>query len=165
MITPHLLLFTLITLCVYKPWVSPESWSVNSSMYVDVVCIRAVRLIEIEIAIWTCAISKSLYSTIFFCVVCYPNQSECSRTEQTGHSDRQCAKETGKMSSEQDKDLVAKKNACRMQSTRSRERSDHISFRAESVFLKIALRSLIRSAPLAQHKMPFGNLLIPESVE
>ncbi len=97
--------------------------------------------------------------------VCYPNQSECSRTEQTGHSDRQCAKETGKMSSEQDKDLVAKKNACCMQSTRSGECSDHISFRAESVFLKIALRSLIRSAPLAQHKMPFGNLLIPESVE
>ncbi len=43
------------------------------------------------------------------------------------------------MSSEQDKDLVAKKNACCM---RSGERSDHISFRAESVFLKIALRSL-----------------------
>ncbi len=29
------------------------------------------------------------------------------------------AKETGRMSSEQDKDLVAKKNACCMQSTRS----------------------------------------------
>ncbi len=49
------------------------------------------------------------------------------------------------MSSEQDKDLVAKKNACCMQST----------------------------APLAQYaqrrslspKRPFGNLLIPESVE
>ncbi len=47
--------------------------------------------------------------------VCYPNQSECSapklraRTEQTGHTDRWYAKETGKMSSEQDKDLVAKK--------------------------------------------------------
>ncbi len=64
------------------------------------------------------------------------------------------------MSSEQDKDLVAKKNACCMQSTLS-----GISFRAESVFLKIALPSLIRSAPLTQPKMPFGNLLIPESVE
>ncbi len=68
------------------------------------------------------------------------------------------------MSSEQDKDLVAKKMhvACR---AHSGERSDHISFRAESVFLKIPLRSLIRSAPLAKRKMPFGNLLIPESVE
>ncbi len=46
------------------------------------------------------------------------------------------------MSSEQDKDLVAKRNACCMQSTQSGERSDHISFRAESVFLKIPLRSL-----------------------
>ncbi len=46
------------------------------------------------------------------------------------------------MSSEQDKDLVAKKNACCMQSTRSGERVDHISFRAESAFLKIAIRSL-----------------------
>ncbi len=62
------------------------------------------------------------------------------------------------MSSEQDKDLVAKK----MHTAGS---SDHISFRAESVFLKIPLRSLIRSAPLAKRKMPFGNLLIPESVE
>ncbi len=46
------------------------------------------------------------------------------------------------MSSEQDKDLVATKNACCMQSTRSGERSDHISFRAESIFLKTVLRSL-----------------------
>ncbi len=42
--------------------------------------------------------------------------------------------------------LVAKKNARCMQSTRSGERAlsseDHISFRAESVFLKIALSSL-----------------------
>ncbi len=44
------------------------------------------------------------------------------------------------MSSEQDKDLVAKKMhvACRAH----RGSSDHISFRAESVFLKILLRSL-----------------------
>ncbi len=40
--------------------------------------------------IWACAISKSLYSTIFSApppqppAVWYPNQSECSRTEQTG---------------------------------------------------------------------------------
>ncbi len=58
------------------------------------------------------------------------------------------AKETGRMSSEQDKDLVAKKNACCMQSTQSGERSDHISFRAESIFLKIALRSLSPKCPL-----------------
>ncbi len=51
------------------------------------------------------------------------------------------AKETGKMSSEQDKDLVAKKMrvACRARGAGS---SDHISFRAESAFLKIPLRSL-----------------------
>ncbi len=68
------------------------------------------------------------------------------------------------MSSEQDKDLVAKKNACCMQSTRSGE---HISFRAESVFLKIPLRLLIAYAQrrLLSPKCPFGNLLIPESVE
>ncbi len=41
-----------------------------------------------------------------------------------------------------------------------RERSGHISFRAESVFLKIALRSLNTLSA----KYPFGNL-IPESVE
>ncbi len=31
---PHLMLFPLIMLCVHKPWVFPESLSVNSSMYV-----------------------------------------------------------------------------------------------------------------------------------
>ncbi len=67
------------------------------------------------------------------------------------------------MSSEQDKDLVAKK--CMLHAEHTAGSSDHISFRAESVFLKIPLRSLIRSALLAQPKMPFGNLLIPESVE
>ncbi len=61
------------------------------------------------------------------------------------------------MSSEQDKDLVAKKNACCMQSTLSGERSNHISFRERL--------SEDPAPPLAQHKMPFGNLLIPESVE
>ncbi len=67
------------------------------------------------------------------------------------------------MSSEQDKDLVAKKMhvACRALGAGSVA----IIFPSESVFLKIALRSLIRSAPLTQPKMPFGNLLIPESVE
>ncbi len=44
---------------------------------------------------------------------------------------------------------------------------DHISFRAESAFLKIALCSLktLSAALLAQPKMPFGDLLVPESVE
>ncbi len=55
------------------------------------------------------------------------------------------------MSSEQDKDLVAKK--CMLHAEHV-EQSDHISFRAESVFLKIPLRLLIRSAQLAQPKMP-----------
>ncbi len=43
-----------------------------------------------------------------------------------------------------------------MQSTLSGER-DHISFRERL--------SEDPAPPLAQHKMPFGNLLIPESVE
>ncbi len=87
-----------------------------------------------------------------------------NRTDQAYRQIVGYAKETGKMSSEQNKDLVAKKMhvACR---AHSGERVDHISFRAESVFLKIPLRSLICSAPLAKRKMPFGNLLIPESVE
>ncbi len=69
------------------------------------------------------------------------------------------------MSSEQDKDLVAKKKhvACRAGGAGS---SDHISFRAESGLSE-------DPAPLAQYaqrhslnaKCPFGNLLIPESVE
>ncbi len=75
------------------------------------------------------------------------------------------AKETGKMSSEQDKDLVAKKNACCMQSTLSGERSDHISFRAESVFLKIPTQLAQYAQLRLSPKGPFGNLLIPESVE
>ncbi len=51
------------------------------------------------------------------------------------------------------------------------ERSDHISFTARASFFFLSflsrLRSAcsIRSAPLAQPKMPFGNLLVPESVE
>ncbi len=44
------------------------------------------------------------------------------------------------MSSEQDKDLVAKK--CMLHAEHTAGSSDHISFRAESVFLKIPLRSL-----------------------
>ncbi len=82
---------------------------------------RAVRLIEIEIKS-RFEIGRFLNRFIarFFSApppqphaVCYPNQSECSRTEQTGHTDRE-----GKMSSEQDKDLVAKKMhvACRAHS-------------------------------------------------
>ncbi len=55
------------------------------------------------------------------------------------------------MSSEQDK--VAKKKKCMFRG----ERSDHIFFRAESIFLNIALRSL-NTAQLrfAQPKCPFG---------
>ncbi len=60
------------------------------------------------------------------------------------------------MSSKQDKDLVAKK--CMLHAEHTAGSSDHISFRAESVFAHT-------SAPLAKRKMPFGNLLIPESVE
>ncbi len=89
---------------------------------------RAVRLIEIEIkSRFEIARFLNRFIARFFPAplpqppaVCYPNQSECSRTEQTCitcNTDRQCAKETGKMSSEQHKDLVAKKNACCMQST------------------------------------------------
>ncbi len=90
------------------------------------VCARAVRLIEIEIKsrFEIARFLNRFIARFFFCAppqppaVCYPNQSECSRTEQTGHTDRQYAKETGKMSSEQDKDLVAKKMhvACRAHS-------------------------------------------------
>ncbi len=87
---------------------------------------RAVRLIEIEIKsrFEIVRFLNRFIARFFSCAppqppaVCYPNQSECSRTEQTGHTDRQCANETGKMSSEQDKDLVAKKMhvACRAHS-------------------------------------------------
>ncbi len=45
------------------------------------------------------------------------------------------------MSLEQDKDLVAKKK-CMLHAEHTAGSSDHISFRAERVFLKIALRSL-----------------------
>ncbi len=79
-----------------------------------------MRLIEIEIkSRFEIARFLNRFIARFFSAplpqppaVSYPNQSECSRTEQTGHTYRQCAKETGKMSSEQDKDLVAKKTAC-----------------------------------------------------
>ncbi len=68
------------------------------------------------------------------------------------------------MSSEQDKDLVAKKNACCMQST---QRGVAIIFPLDRE------RFSEDPAPLAQYtqrcslspKSPFGNLLIPESVE
>ncbi len=54
---------------------------------------------------------------------------------------------------------------CMLHAEHTAGSSDHISFRAESFFLKIPLRTLIRSAPLPKRKMPFGNVLIPESVE
>ncbi len=63
------------------------------------------------------------------------------------------------MSSEQDKDLVAKKMhvAC----------SDHSDYIEYAIIFPSRSRSArsTRSAPLAKRKMPFGNLLIPESVE
>ncbi len=62
---------------------------------------RAVRLIEIksrfEIARFLNRFIARFYLFILFFffralpqppAVCYPNQSECSRTEQTGHTDR-----------------------------------------------------------------------------
>ncbi len=62
------------------------------------------------------------------------------------------------MSSEQDKDLVAKKKHVACRARLSRERSDHISFRAESVFLKIPLRWLnTLTRPSLSTKYPFGN--------
>ncbi len=35
---PHLMLFPLIVLWVHKPWVFPESLSVNSSMWLCILC-------------------------------------------------------------------------------------------------------------------------------
>ncbi len=55
---------------------------------------RAVRLIEIEIkSRFEIARFLNRFIARFFSApqppaVCYPNQSECSRTEQTGHTDR-----------------------------------------------------------------------------
>ncbi len=55
-----------------------------------------------------------------------------------------------------------------------RPKSDHVSgversyfLQTERAFLKIPLRSAcsIRSAPLAQPKMPLGNFLVQESLE
>ncbi len=123
---------------------------------------RAVRLIEIEIkSRFEIARFLNRFIARFFSAplpqppaVCYPNQSECSRTEQTVHTDRQCAKETGKMSSEQDKDLVAKKNACCIFPSEQRA----------SFWRLRSARSYAQRRWLST-KCPFGNLLIPESVE
>ncbi len=65
------------------------------------------------------------------------------------------------MSSEQDKDLVAKKNACCMQSTWRGAYFLQSGDRLSEDPAPLAHTS----APLAKRKMPFGNLLIPESVE
>ncbi len=61
-----------------------------------VIIIRAVRLIEIEIkSRFEIARFLNRFIARFFSAplpqppaVCYPSQSECSRTEQTGHTDR-----------------------------------------------------------------------------
>ncbi len=63
---------------------------------------RAVRLIEIEIkSRFEIARFLNRFIARFFSAplpqppaVCYPNQSECSRTEQTGHTDRCCMQST-----------------------------------------------------------------------
>ncbi len=48
---------------------------------------------------------------------------------------------------------------------RSEEHSDHIYSERRASFWRLHSARSIRSEPLAQPKMPFGNLLVPESVE
>ncbi len=108
----------------YSSWLDKRSQCHTSRHKFWWTTIRAVRLIEIEIKSWfELARFLNRFIARFFSrpqphAVCYPNQSECSapklsaRTEQTGYIDRWYAKETGKMSTKQDKYLVANKNAC-----------------------------------------------------
>ncbi len=56
------------------------------------------------------------------------------------------------MSSEQDKDLVAQK--CMLHAEHTAGSSDHISFRAESVFLKIPLLTHTLSAARSAQNAP-----------
>ncbi len=110
---------------------------------------RAVRLIEIENRKSWFELARFLNRFIarfFFCAPAPTSRSMQSepirttpklsaRTEQTGT-------QTDSMLKKQGRWVQNRINACCMQSKRSGERSDHISFRAESVFLKIPLRSL-----------------------
>ncbi len=113
---------------------------------------RAVRLIEIEIKS-RFEIARFLNRFIarffffFFCAlpqppaVCYPNQSECSRTEQTGIQTDSMLKKQGRWVQNRIRTWWPKK--CMLHAEHTAGSSDHISFRAASVFLKIPLRLLI----------------------
>ncbi len=64
-----------------------------------------------------------------------------------------------------DHELFQAEHVSGVERERSGERSGHISFRAESTFWRFRSARSIRSGRLAQPKMPFGNLLVRESVE
>ncbi len=125
-----------------------------------VVLIRAVRLIEIEIkSRFEIARFLNRFIARFFsapspnlpqyAIRTNPNAAEQNRP---GIQTDSMLKKQGRWVQNRIRTWWPKK--CMLHAEHTAGSSDHISFRAESVFLKIPLRSLIRSAPLPKRKMP-----------
>ncbi len=135
------------------------------------ICTRAVRLIEIEIkSRFEIARFLNRFIARFFLRLC-PNLPQYAiRTNQNAAEQNRPGIQTDSMLKKQGRWVQNRirtwwpKNACCMQST---QRGVAIIFPSEqrASFWRSRSARSIRSAPLAQPKMPFGNLLIPESVE
>ncbi len=122
--------------------------------------IRAVRLIEIEIkSRFEIARFRNRFIARFFSAP-RPNLPQYAiRTNQNAAEQNRTGIQTDSMLKKQGRWVQNRirtwwPKKCMLHAEHTAGSSDHVSFRAESVFLKIALRSLISSALLAQHKMP-----------